>query len=398
MNILVINCGSSSLKYQLIDSESEKVLAKGLCERIGIDGSAITHQPAGGEKLTTEVDMPNHTAAVKYVIEKLVDPEVGVVTSLDEIGAVGHRIVHGGEKFASSVVIDDEVMKAVEECNDLAPLHNPANLIGINSCKEIMPKVPMVAVFDTAFHQTMPKEAYLYGLPYKYYEKYKIRRYGFHGTSHDFVSSRAAEMLGKKREDLKIIVCHVGNGASVSAVKNGKCVDTSMGLTPLEGLIMGTRSGDLDPAIISFLADKEGLSADGVINICNKEAGVLGLSGGLSSDFRDLGTAAEQGNEKAKTALATWSYRVAKYVGAYAAAMNGVDVIAFTAGVGENNCSARAQICEYLGYLGVTIDKEANAKRGEEVVISTPDSKTTVMVVPTNEELAIARETLRLVK
>lgn len=398
MNILVINCGSSSLKYQLIDSESEKVLAKGLCERIGIDGSAITHQPAGGEKLTTEVDMPNHTAAVKYVIEKLVDPEVGVVTSLDEIGAVGHRIVHGGEKFASSVVIDDEVMKAVEECNDLAPLHNPANLIGINSCKEIMPKVPMVAVFDTAFHQTMPKEAYLYGLPYKYYEKYKIRRYGFHGTSHDFVSSRAAEMLGKKREDLKIIVCHVGNGASVSAVKNGKCIDTSMGLTPLEGLIMGTRSGDLDPAIISFLADKEGLSADGVINICNKEAGVLGLSGGLSSDFRDLGTAAEQGNEKAKTALATWSYRVAKYVGAYAAAMNGVDVIAFTAGVGENNCSARAQICEYLGYLGVTIDKEANAKRGEEVVISTPDSKTTVMVVPTNEELAIARETLRLVK
>lgn len=398
MNILVINCGSSSLKYQLIDSESEKVLAKGLCERIGIDGSAITHQPAGGEKLTTEVDMPNHTAAVKYVIEKLVDPEVGVVTSLDEIGAVGHRIVHGGEKFASSVVIDDEVMEAVEECNDLAPLHNPANLIGINSCKEIMPKVPMVAVFDTAFHQTMPKEAYLYGLPYKYYEKYKIRRYGFHGTSHDFVSSRAAEMLGKKREDLKIIVCHVGNGASVSAVKNGKCIDTSMGLTPLEGLIMGTRSGDLDPAIISFLADKEGLSADGVINICNKEAGVLGLSGGLSSDFRDLGTAAEQGNEKAKTALATWSYRVAKYVGAYAAAMNGVDVIAFTAGVGENNCSARAQICEYLGYLGVTIDKEANAKRGEEVVISTPDSKTTVMVVPTNEELAIARETLRLVK
>ena len=398
MNILVINCGSSSLKYQLIDSESEKVLAKGLCERIGIDGSAITHQPAGGEKLTTEVDMPNHTAAVKYVIEKLVDPEVGVVTSLDEIGAVGHRIVHGGEKFASSVVIDDEVMKAVEECNDLAPLHNPANLIGINSCKEIMPKVPMVAVFDTAFHQTMPKEAYLYGLPYKYYEKYTIRRYGFHGTSHDFVSSRAAEILGKKREDLKIIVCHVGNGASVSAVKNGKCIDTSMGLTPLEGLIMGTRSGDLDPAIISFLADKEGLSADGVINICNKEAGVLGLSGGLSSDFRDLGTAAEQGNEKAKTALATWSYRVAKYVGAYAAAMNGVDVIAFTAGVGENNCSARAQICEYLGYLGVTIDKEANAKRGEEVVISTPDSKTTVMVVPTNEELAIARETLRLVK
>lgn len=398
MNILVINCGSSSLKYQLIDSDSEKVLAKGLCERIGIDGSAITHQPAGGEKITTKADMPNHTAAVKYVIEKLVDPQVGVVKSLDEIGAVGHRIVHGGEKFANSVVIDDEVIKAVEECNDLAPLHNPASLIGINSCREIMPGVPMVAVFDTAFHQTMPKEAYLYGLPYEYYEKYKVRRYGFHGTSHDFVSSRAAEILGKKREDLKIIVCHLGNGASVSAVKNGKCVDTSMGLTPLEGLIMGTRSGDLDPAIISFIADKEGLSADEVIDICNKKSGVLGLSGGLSSDFRDLGTAAEEGNEKAETALNTWSYRVAKYVGAYTAAMNGVDVIVFTAGVGENNCSARAQVCGYLGYLGVTIDKEANNKRGEEVIISTPDSRTTVMVVPTNEELAIARETLRLVK
>ena len=397
MNILVINCGSSSLKYQLIDSESEKVLAKGLCERIGIDGSAITHQPAGGDKVTTEVPMPDHTEAVKYVIEKLTDPEVGVVKSLDEIGAVGHRIVHGGEKFASSVVIDDEVLKAVEECNDLAPLHNPANLIGINSCKKIMPGVPMVAVFDTAFHQTMPKKAYLYGLPYDYYEKYKIRRYGFHGTSHDFVSNRVAEILGKKREDLKIIVCHLGNGASVSAVKNGKCVDTSMGLTPLEGLIMGTRSGDLDPAIISFISQKENLCAEEVINICNKKSGVLGLSDGLSSDFRDLGNAAEEGNEKAKTALETWSYRVAKYVGAYVAAMNGVDVIAFTAGVGENNFMAREMVCEYLGYLGVTIDKEANKIRGEEITISTPDSKTTVMVVPTNEELAIARETLRLV-
>ncbi len=398
MNILVINCGSSSLKYQLIDSDSEKVLAKGLCERIGINGSAITHQPAGGEKITTEVEMSNHTAAVKYVIEKLVDKEVGVVSSLDEIGAVGHRIVHGGEKFASSVVIDDEVIKAVEECNDLAPLHNPANLIGINSCKEIMPGVPMVAVFDTAFHQTMPKKAYLYGLPYEYYEDYKIRRYGFHGTSHDFVSNRAAEILGKKREDLKIIVCHLGNGASVSAVQNGKCVDTSMGLTPLEGLIMGTRSGDLDPAIISFIADKKGISADEVIDVCNKESGVLGLSGGLSSDFRDLGNAAEEGNEKAKAALETWSYRVAKYVGAYAAAMNGVDVIAFTAGVGENNFAAREMVCEYFGYLGVTIDKEANKIRGEEVIISTPDSRTTVMIVPTDEELAIARETVRLVK
>ena len=398
MNILVINCGSSSLKYQLIDSESEKVLAKGLCERIAIDGSAITHQPAGGEKVKTEVPMANHTDAVKYVIEKLIDPEVGVLKSLDEIGAVGHRIVHGGEKFASSVVIDDEVMKAVEQCNDLAPLHNPANLIGINSCKEIMPGVPMVAVFDTAFHQTMPKEAYLYGLPYEYYEKYKVRRYGFHGTSHDFVSNRVAEILGKKREDLKIIVCHLGNGASVSAVKNGKCVDTSMGLTPLEGLIMGTRTGDLDPAIISFIAEKEGLTADQVIDICNKKSGVLGLSNGFSSDFRDLVSAANEGNDVAKTTLDTWCYRVAKYIGAYAAAMNGVDVIVFTAGIGENNFTLRETICGYLGYLGVNFDKEANNCRGEEVEISTPDSKTKVWVVPTDEELAIARETVRLVK
>ena len=398
MNILVINCGSSSLKYQLINSESEEVLAKGLCERIGIDGSCITHQSKGGEKVKTEIAMPTHTQAVAAVIEKLTDEKVGVVKSLAEIDAVGHRIVHGGEKFASSVVIDAEVMKAIEDCNDLAPLHNPANLIGINSCREIMPDVPMVAVFDTAFHQTMPKKAYLYGLPYEYYEKYKVRRYGFHGTSHDFVSNRVAEIMGRKREDLKIIVCHLGNGASVSAVKNGKCVDTSMGLTPLEGLIMGTRSGDIDPAIVSFLADKEGKTADEIINICNKKSGVLGLSGGVSSDFRDLAQAAADGNEKADIALKTWAYHVAKYVGAYAAAMNGVDVIAFTAGVGENNVDARAEVCSYLGYLGVTINAEANKKRGEEVEISTPDSTTKVYVVPTDEELAIARETARLVK
>ena len=398
MNILVINCGSSSLKYQLINSESEEVLAKGLCERIGIDGSCITHQPKGGEKVKTEIAMPTHTQAVAAVIEKLTDEKVGVVKSLAEIDAVGHRIVHGGEKFASSVVIDEEVMKAIEDCNDLAPLHNPANLIGINSCREIMPDVPMVAVFDTAFHQTMPKKAYLYGLPYEYYEKYKVRRYGFHGTSHDFVSNRVAEIMGRKREDLKIIVCHLGNGASVSAVKNGKCVDTSMGLTPLEGLIMGTRSGDIDPAIVSFLADKEGKTADEIINICNKKSGVLGLSGGVSSDFRDLAQAAADGNEKADIALKTWAYHVAKYVGAYAAAMNGVDVIAFTAGVGENNVDARAEVCSYLGYLGVTINAEANKKRGEEVEITTPDSTTKVYVVPTDEELAIARETARLVK
>lgn len=397
MNILVINCGSSSLKYQLIDSESEKVLAKGLCERIGIDGSAITHQPAGGEKITEKKDMPDHTAAVQYVIEKLTDGKVGVVSSLDEIGAVGHRIVHGGEKFAKSVLITDEVTEAIAECNDLAPLHNPANLIGVNSCKKLMPNVPMAAVFDTAFHQTMPEKAYLYGLPYEYYEKYKIRRYGFHGTSHDFVSARAAELVGKERKDLKIIVCHLGNGASVSAVQNGKCVDTSMGLTPLEGLIMGTRSGDMDPAIVSFLAAKAGMTAEEVINVCNKESGVLGLSGGVSSDFRDLAAAAEAGNKKAAAAIGTWAYHVAKYIGAYTAAMNGVDVIAFTAGVGENNVDARAQICSYLGYLGVTINAEKNKKRGEEALISTSDSKIKVLVVPTNEELAIARETSALV-
>nr|MBQ8253654.1 acetate kinase [Lachnospiraceae bacterium] len=398
MNILVINCGSSSLKYQLIDSESEAVLAKGLCERIGIAGSAITHQAGEGDKIKTEIDMTDHTQAVAAVIDKLTDPEVGVVDSLDEIGAVGHRIVHGGENFASSVIITDEVVEAIEKCNDLAPLHNPANLIGINSCKEIMPNVPMVAVFDTAFHQTMPKKAYLYGLPYEYYEKYKVRRYGFHGTSHDFVSNRVAELMGKKREDMKIIVCHLGNGASVSAVMNGQCVDTSMGLTPLEGLIMGTRSGDIDPAIVSFLAEKEGKTVQEIIDICNKKSGVLGLSDGLSSDFRDLGNAADSGNEKAATALETWGYRVAKYIGAYVAAMNGVDAIVFTAGVGENNIAARSAACQYLGYLGVTIDAQANSERGEEIRISTEDSKTQVWVVPTNEELAIARETVRLVK
>ncbi|MDD6627111.1 MAG: acetate kinase [Lachnospiraceae bacterium] len=397
MNVLVINCGSSSLKYQLINSESEEVLAKGLCERIGIDGSAITHQPAGGEKVKTEVDMPNHTVAVKLVIDKLTDAEAGVIKSLDEIDAIGHRIVHGGEKFATSVVLNDEVLKTIEECNDLAPLHNPANLIGINSCKEIMPNVPMVGVFDTAFHQTMPKKAYLYGLPLSYYNKYKVRRYGFHGTSHDFVSKRAAEILGKDIKDLKIIVCHLGNGASVSAVKNGESVDTSMGLTPLEGLIMGTRSGDLDPAIITFLAGKEGISAEEVINICNKKSGVLGLSDGLSSDFRDLAMAAADGNETAKDALEAYAYRVGKYIGAYAAAMNGVDAIVFTAGAGENNAEVRALIGQYIGFLGTNIDAEKNKIRGEEVILSDADAKVTTMVIPTNEELAIARETVRLV-
>ena len=398
MNILVINCGSSSLKYQLISSDSEEVLAKGLCERIGIDGSAISHQPAGKDKITTKVLMKDHTDAVRYVIEKLTDKEVGVIKSLNEIDAVGHRIVHGGEKFASSVVINDEVMKAIEECNELAPLHNPANLIGINSCRAIMPGVPMVAVFDTAFHQTMPKKAYLYGLPYEYYEKYKIRRYGFHGTSHDFVSKRAAQIIGKDRKDLKIIVCHLGNGASVTAVMNGKSVDTSMGLTPLEGLIMGTRCGDIDPAIVSFLADKEQISADEVITICNKKSGIFGLSDGVSSDFRDLGAAASKGNEKALDTLDTYAYRVAKYIGSYVIAMKGVDIIAYTAGVGENNCDMRAMIGEYLEFLGTSIDPEKNKIRGEEIILSKPEDKVVTMVVPTNEELAIARETVRLVK
>lgn len=398
MNILVINCGSSSLKFQLINSDTEQCIAKGLCERIGIEGSMITYAPEGGEKEKTVTPMPDHTEAIRLVLEALTNPKTGVVKSLDEIGAVGHRVVHGGEKFADSVVLTDEVMAAIEECNDLAPLHNPANLIGINACKKLMPGTPMVGVFDTAFHQSMPEEAYMYGLPYEYYQKYKIRRYGFHGTSHSFVSKKAAEDLGKDYEDLKIIVCHLGNGASISAVKNGKCVDTSMGLTPLEGLIMGTRSGDIDPAIIEFIAHKENKSIDEIMTILNKKSGVLGLSDNLSSDFRDLEAGHDEGNENATRTLKTFCYRVAKYIGAYVAAMNGVDVICFTAGVGENAAIVRTMVCEYLGYLGVALDQEANHKRGEDIVISTPDSKTTVMVIPTNEELAIARETVRLVK
>lgn len=397
MKILVINCGSSSLKYQLIDSDTEEVSAKGLCERIGIDGGSLTHQPAGKDKIKIEREMPDHTVAVQMVIGALTDKEHGVIASLSEIGAVGHRIVHGGEKFAGSVLITDEVMRAIEECNDLAPLHNPANLIGINSCKKIMPGVPQTAVFDTAFHQTMPQKAYLYGLPYEYYEKYKVRRYGFHGTSHDFVSARAAQILGKDRRDLKIIVCHLGNGASISAVMNGESVDTSMGLTPLEGLIMGTRCGDIDPAIVSFIGEKENMSYQQMSDMMNKKSGVLGMSG-ISSDFRDLGDAAAKGDGRAKTTLETYAYRVAKYIGAYTAAMNGVDVIAFTAGVGENNQLVREMVVGYLGFLGVKLDQEKNQARGEEIVISTPESRVKVMVVPTNEELAIARETLRLVK
>ncbi|MCD7813920.1 MAG: acetate kinase [Lachnospiraceae bacterium] len=395
MNVLVINCGSSSLKYQLINSDSEQVLAKGLCERIGIDGR-LTYQKAGGEKEITEAAMPTHKEAIQMVLDALVNEKTGAIASLSEVNAVGHRVVHGGEKFASSVVITDEVIAAVEECNDLAPLHNPANLIGINACKELMPGVPMVAVFDTAFHQTMPEKAYLYGLPYEYYEKYKVRRYGFHGTSHSFVSKHAAEFLGLDLADSKIIVAHLGNGASISAVVNGKCVDTSMGLTPLEGLVMGTRSGDIDPAIMEFIAKKEKLDIAGIMNVLNKKSGVYGISGGLSSDFRDLEEGMNAGNKKAENAIEVFSYRVAKYIGSYVAAMNGVDAIAFTAGIGENAPTVRKKVLGYLGYLGITMDEEANKQRGEDNVISTADSKVKVAVIPTNEELAICRETVAL--
>ena len=397
MKILVINCGSSSLKFQLIDSETEAVICKGLCERIGIDGSRIVYTPAGKDKITKEEPMPDHNKAIEMVIEALTNAEDGVV-KLEEIGAVGHRIVHGGEKFTKSVVINDEVIKAIEEVSDLAPLHNPANLIGIRACQKVMPGVPMVAVFDTAFHQTMPEEAFLYGIPYSLYEKYKIRRYGFHGTSHSYVSKRAAEIIGKDIKDLKIIVCHLGNGASISAVKDGKCIDTSMGLTPLEGLIMGTRTGDIDPSVVEFIMKKEGSSVADVTNLLNKKSGVYGLSNDLSSDFRDLEDAYLKGDEGAKRAVDAFTYRVAKYIGSYTAAMGGVDVICFTAGVGENSGFTRGLICERLSFLGATVDAEANKVRGEEKTISAADSKVLLMVVPTNEELAIARDTYELCK
>ena len=395
MNVLVINCGSSSLKYQLINSDSEAVLAKGLCERIGIDGRLV-YQKTGCDKEITEAAMPTHKEAIQMVLDALTNDKTGAIGSLKEVNAVGHRVVHGGEKFAKSVVITDEVISAVEECNDLAPLHNPANLIGIRVCSELMPGVPQVAVFDTAFHQTMPAKAYLYGLPIEYYKNYKVRRYGFHGTSHSFVSKRAVEFLGLDKDNSKVIVCHLGNGSSISAVVNGQCVDTTMGLTPLEGVVMGTRSGNIDPAIMEFIAKKENLDIAGIMNVLNKKSGVEGVSG-VSSDFRDLEAAAKAGNKRAELAIDVFAYRVAKYVGAYTAAMNGVDNIVFTAGIGENCALVRTKVCSYLGYLGITIDEEANGKRGEEIIISTPDSKVKVLVVPTNEELAIARETVALV-
>ncbi|MBO4899445.1 MAG: acetate kinase [Lachnospiraceae bacterium] len=397
MKVLVINCGSSSLKFQLIDSDTEAVLAKGLCERIGIEGSQIVYTPAGSDKITTQTPMPDHNKAVSLVIEALTGPENGVISDLSEIGAVGHRVVHGGEAFSTSVIIDESVKAAIKDCADLAPLHNPANLIGIDACEKLMPGVPQVAVFDTAFHQTMPEKAYLYGLPYEYYEKYRVRRYGFHGTSHSFVSKRCADLMGKDIKDLKIIVCHLGNGASLSAVKNGECVDTSMGLTPLEGIIMGTRSGDIDPAIIQYIAAKENKTLDEMVDILNKKSGVLGLSGGFSSDFRDLEAGYNKGEANCIRAIETYCLRVAKYIGSYAAAMNGVDAICFTAGVGENGPMVRAKICDYLGFMGVELDAEANLVRGDEAVISSGSSKVTVYNLPTNEELAIARETVALV-
>ncbi|GAA3651673.1 acetate/propionate family kinase [Asaccharospora irregularis] len=398
MKILVLNCGSSSLKYQLIDMNNEEVLCIGLVERIGIDGSILKQEKDGVEgKLIKEEPMKNHQDAIKLVLEAVLHPEFGGVKEMSEIEAVGHRVVHGGEKFASSVLITEEVEKAIKECVDLAPLHNPANIMGIDACKAILPNVPMVAVFDTAFHQTMPKSSYLYGLPHELYTKYGVRRYGFHGTSHKYVSQRAAEMLGKDIKDLKIITCHLGNGASIAAVDGGKCIDTSMGFTPLEGLIMGTRCGDIDSAILPFLMQKEGLDADGLSNLMNKQSGVYGMTG-ISSDFRDIEGAAEKGDEKAQVALDAYVKKVQKYIGSYAAEMNGVDVVVFTAGVGENGIDLRGRIASNMEFLGMKLDEESNKVRGKERVISTTDSKVKMLLIPTNEELMIARDTLNLVK
>lgn len=398
MKILVINAGSSSLKYQLFDMEGEKVLAKGLCERIGIDGH-LKHSPLleGKKVFDEDISLPTHAEAIAAVINKLTSAEFGVVSSMSEINAVGHRVVHGGELFSSSVLITDEVLKAIEDCTPLAPLHNPANITGITACKKVMGNdVPQIAVFDTAFHQTMPGKAFTYAIPKEYYEKDKIRRYGFHGTSHRYVAGRAAAMLGKPIDDLKLISCHMGNGSSICAIEGGKSIDTSMGFTPLVGLPMGTRCGDLDSGVIQYLMNKYGYSIDEMMTILNKKSGVLGVSG-ISSDFRDLDNAADEGNKDAKLALDLFHYDVAKVVGSYVAAMNGVDAIIFTAGIGENSKSTRAAICEYFTYLGCKVDSEANSKRGEEIVISTPDSKVKLLVIPTNEELVIARDTKEII-
>ncbi len=397
MKILVLNCGSSSLKYQLVDMENEQVLATGLCERIGIEGPKFKHSPTGKEDYKSEPQMNNHSEAIAVVIAALTDKDHGVIASIDEIKAVGHRVVHAGEEFSGSVIITEDVKKALVKCSDLAPLHNPPNIVGIEACEKLFPGLPQVGVFDTAFHQTMPEKAYLYAIPYELYDQYKIRRYGFHGTSHRYVSARAAAFMGKPIEDLKIITCHLGNGASICAIKNGKSVDTSMGFTPLEGLAMGTRSGDMDPAIIPFVIEKENKTIKEVENILNKKSGVLGLSG-VSSDFRDIETQAKEGNKRAQVALDVFYYRVAKYIGSYAAAMNGVDCIVFTAGLGENSKEARANVCSYLTFMGVNIDAEKNNVRGKETDVTTADSTVKVLIIPTNEEIVIARDTMELLK
>ena len=396
MNILVINCGSSSLKYQLIDMNGEVVLAKGLVERIGIEGSLIKHDTTGKERVKVEEPMKDHKRALELVLALIVDKEHGAISSMDEIGAVGHRVVHGGEDFASSVIINDAVMDALERNIELAPLHNPPNIMGVEACMELMPNTPMVGVFDTAFHQTIPAENYIYAIPYEFYEKYKIRRYGFHGTSHKYVSQRAAEFLGKDIKDLNIVTCHLGNGSSVTAVQGGVSIDTSMGFTPLEGLAMGTRSGDIDPAIIPFIMDKEKMSFDDVNNMLNKKSGVLGISG-LSSDFRDLEIAEEEGNARAKLALDIFCNRVTKYIAAYAAQMCRIDVLVFTAGIGENSDVIRERICQGLECINIKIDKELNHIRGKEAIVNKDLTGTTILVIPTNEELMIARDTLELV-
>ncbi|MCI1721451.1 MAG: acetate kinase [Lachnospiraceae bacterium] len=397
MKVLIINAGSSSLKYQVIDMDDESVKAKGLCERIGMDGSQLTHKVPGNEDFVQVAPMPTHKEAVELVMQALLDADHGILKSMDEIGAIGHRVLHGGSTYTESCVVNEDVKRVIKECFDLGPLHNPANLMGIEACEATMPGKPNVAVFDTAFGMAMPESHYIYAIPYEYYTKYKLRRYGFHGTSHMFVSGETIKFGDLPEGKRKVIVCHLGNGASVSASIDGKCVDTSMGLTPLEGLIMGTRSGDVDPAVIQYIADHENRSVDDVLNILNKKSGVLGLSG-VSSDFRDLSTAESEGNKRAALALEAFRYRVTKYIGAYAAAMNGVDAITFTAGVGENDAEVRKLICRSLSYLGVEIDDEKNAVRGKRVEISTPNSKVRVFIIPTNEELAIARDTLRLVK
>lgn len=397
MKILVINCGSSSLKYQVLDMNGEILLAKGLVERIGMDGSVITHEKIGMDKVRNETPMESHKEAIQLVLDAIIDPEHGVVKDMSEIGAVGHRVVHAGEKYASSVLIDDDVIQALEECVELAPLHNPPNLLGIAACQELMPNTPMVGVFDTAFHQTMPPESYIYAIPYEYYQKHKIRRYGFHGTSHKYVSQRAADIMNCNLDDLKIITCHLGNGASVSAIKRGVCIDTSMGFTPLEGLVMGTRCGDIDPAIVTYIREKEHLDQGVANEILNTKSGVLGISG-VSSDFRDLEAASEEGNERAQLAIKVFAHKVRFYIGAYIAEMNGVDAIVFTAGVGENDIAMRDIICNDLGNLGIKLDLVKNKTRGKESIISRDDSRVKIILIPTDEELMIARDTLEIVK